>query len=222
MYADGFFETRRRSPVGLATVTVLHAAALGAVVLFGTTSFIREKESRLTVVPITERPPPPVEPPPPERRPEETPRHRSTIDQPQRITPVPTDNRPVAGESDPPDRAPVGPQPVEQRPPPPPPDPLQAVRRAAQVDPRYAGDLQPPYPRGEEEAQRAGQVRVRITIGTDGRVTAIQRLSATSDAFWQATERHARRRWRFRPATEDGRPVVSTMAFTVTFRIPDA
>jgi len=100
------------------------------------------------------------------------------------------------------------------------PDP---VRHAAEVDPRYRDALQPPYPREMEAAQREGSVRVRITIGTDGRVTAIEQLGGgANESFWRATERQARSRWRFRPATVDGRPIVSTMVFTVTFRLPEA
>jgi len=52
-------------------------------------------------------------------------------------------------------------------------------------------------------------------------VTAVQRLSATSDAFWRVTERQALSRWRFRPATVDGRPVETSREMTVTFRIED-
>ena len=73
-----------------------------------------------------------------------------------------------------------------------------------------------------ERLQQDGRVRVRITIGADGRVTAIEQLSATHEAFWRATQRQAMSRWRFRPATVDGRPIASTMVMTVTFRIPDA
>ena len=56
----------------------------------------------------------------------------------------------------------------------------------------------------------------------NGRVTAVERLSATSDAFWRATQRQALSRWRFRPATLDGRPVEGIKVMTVTFRIQDA
>jgi protein TonB len=60
---------------------------------------------------------------------------------------------------------------------------------------------------------------VRVTIGADGRVKAVQMVSATSDAFWRATQQHALARWRFRPATLDGRPVESTKLMNVYFRI---
>ena len=92
----------------------------------------------------------------------------------------------------------------------------------AQLDSRYAGDLQPPYPAPELRAQRGGIVRIRLTIAPNGRVTAVQRLAATSDAFWRATERQALGRWRFRPATIDGRPVQGVKEMTVRFRIEDA
>ena len=98
----------------------------------------------------------------------------------------------------------------------------EPVRHGAEVDPRFRDALQPPYPPDRERLQQDGRVRVRITIGADGRVTAIEQLSATHEAFWRATQRQAMNRWRFRPATVDGRPVASTMVMTVTFRIPDA
>jgi protein TonB len=96
---------------------------------------------------------------------------------------------------------------------------LPPVRLEALFDPRFAADQQPPYPTSEERAQREGRVRLRVTIGADGRVKAVQRLDATSDAFWRSTERHALSRWRFRPATDDGRPVESTKVLTITFQI---
>jgi protein TonB len=62
---------------------------------------------------------------------------------------------------------------------------------------------------------------VRITIGTDGRVKAADKVSATSEAFYSATERHALRSWRFRPATVDGKPIESATVLTVHFRLND-
>jgi protein TonB len=62
-------------------------------------------------------------------------------------------------------------------------------------------------------------VRVRVTIGVDGRVRAVEQVSATSAAFYRATERQALRHWRFRPATLDGRPVESRLVLEVIFRL---
>ncbi len=99
--------------------------------------------------------------------------------------------------------------------------PAQPVRVDARVDPRFASALQPQYPLIEHRAQRSGTVVIRVTIGPDGRVRAAERVSATSDLFWAAAERQALTRWRFRPATLDGRPVESSKVMTVHFRIED-
>ena len=128
--------------------------------------------------------------------------------------------------SPPPPPAPPAPRPPPPRPPlppsPPPPSPPPApVRREVQVDPRYAGALQPPYPSDQLRAQRGGRVRVRVTVAPDGRVTAVQRLEETNESFGRATERQALSRWRFRPATLDGQAVQGSVVMTVHFRIED-
>jgi len=220
MYANGFLEEKRRSPVSFGAVVGLHAAALGAVIMFGTTTFQREVPHVIDTIPIpAPTPPPPPNPPPPDSRQDQA-RQESRIDTPPVAPLVPT-GPVVTGDPLPP-RPPADPGPTrlaELTVRPVVPDP---VRIAAQVDPRYRDALQPPYPRDMETAQREGSVRVRITIGPDGRVTAIEQLSATNDSFWRITQRQAMNRWRFRPATVDGRAIVSTMVFTVTFRLPEA
>jgi periplasmic protein TonB len=224
MYANGFFEQQRRSPASLAVTIALHGAGIAALVLFGTTQITPQTETRTTVfnVPMPAPPPPPPPPPTPQPRVErQQPQERTYIDVPRTdIPPVVDAPRVQTGPADPPRGDPPGPRNVviaEASPRLPPP-----VRRAAEVDPRYADAMQPPYPASEERAERVGSVRVRITIDTNGRVAAIEQISATSAAFWRVTEQQARNRWRFRPATVDGRPVQSTMVFTVTFRLPDA
>jgi protein TonB len=192
----------------------MHAAALGALAVMKGPEIVKTVTRTITYD-VAIPPDPAVEPPPPrERRPRQ---ERSVLDS--TPTPVQRPTRgPVVIDVAPP------PQPFdlaggETIPPPriaPPPPP---VRTEPEFDPRYAGDLQPPYPPAEERAQREGSVRVRLTIGADGRVRAVQRLAASSEAFWIATERHAKSRWRFRPATLDGRPVESSKVMTVFFRI---
>jgi protein TonB len=97
-------------------------------------------------------------------------------------------------------------------------EPKPPVRVEARL---RSGDLQPPYPASEEKLEREGKVTIRVTIGTDGRVKAAERVSAASEAFYAATERHALRSWRFSPAMVDGRPVESTKVLTVSFRLDD-
>src|SRR3546814_1786436 len=87
----------------------------------------------------------------------------------------------------------------------PPPPPLPPLI-AAQADPRYAAALQPAYPSAERRANREGNVVIKVLIGTDGRVKRVERVSATSDAFFEATRRQALGHWRFKPATRGGVP----------------
>ena len=47
----------------------------------------------------------------------------------------------------------------------------------------------------------------------------VEKIRATSDAFFRATERQALRHWRFKPATVDGRPVESRTTMTVHFQL---
>jgi protein TonB len=224
MYANGFFEQQqqRRSPASLAIVVALHAAGLGAVILAGSTQFIQEERGRLIVrnIPIPPDPQPiipdePVDTPRPERR--------DTVVTQTRPEGPANDNTATTGYSEPTQpTGPIGERNVEpardppQDPPPPP------VRREAQLDPRYSRDLQPPYPAPELRAERNGTVQIRLTIAPSGRVTAVERLSATSEHFWRATQQQALSRWRFRPATVDGRPVQGVKVMTVNFRIQDA
>jgi protein TonB len=85
------------------------------------------------------------------------------------------------------------------------------------VDPRYARDFQPEYPGAEIRTGREGMVAVRVLIGADGRVKAIEQVNATSAAFFEATRRQALAHWRFKPATRGGVPQESWKTMTVRF-----
>ncbi|AUW59991.1 energy transducer TonB [Sphingobium sp. SCG-1] len=93
------------------------------------------------------------------------------------------------------------------------------VLTAVAIDPRYMRDFQPDYPPAMQRAQEEGKVTVRVNIGADGRVTAIEKLFATSDAFWEAARKQALAKWRFRAATRDGAPVESEKVMTVHFTL---
>lgn len=220
MTEAGFFQQKRSSPTGFALVVMLHVGVLGAVMLAKGPAFIRpfHPPTKITFI----EPPRDPDPIPPAPQPENPrPRQETVIDTfrpivPRESTDIVVDTRPV--DPQPPFNGTgtdTGTRPAD--PPVPPP-----VRRAAEIDPRFAAALQPPYPPAELRAERSGVVRLRVTIGTDGRVIRVERLSATSDAFWAVAERQALNRWRFRPATLDGRPVESTKDMTLRFRIEDA
>jgi protein TonB len=87
----------------------------------------------------------------------------------------------------------------------------------ANVDPRYANYLQPPYPAEESRAGNAGRVTLRVLVGIDGRVKDVEKVSAASDSFWDATRRQALSKWRFKPATRDGVPYEAWKTMNVSF-----
>ncbi|WP_375394350.1 energy transducer TonB [uncultured Sphingomonas sp.] len=86
-----------------------------------------------------------------------------------------------------------------------------------QLDPRYVRDLQPDYPPEETRASRQGRVIVRVLVGVDGRVRQVEKTSATSDAFWRATQRQALSHWRFTPATRSGVPEEAWRTMAISF-----
>lgn len=105
--------------------------------------------------------------------------------------------------------------------PPPLDPPHEPVLAEARIDPRALAAFQPDYPGTMVRQGVEGSVTVRVTISPEGRVTAIERLSATDEAFWIATQRHALRKWRFRPATRDGVAIGGSKVMTVHFRLAD-
>jgi periplasmic protein TonB len=89
----------------------------------------------------------------------------------------------------------------------------------ASYDQRYAGVLQPPYPAPELRLSREGDVVLRIRIGIDGRVAQVERVSATSDAFYEAARKQALGKWRFKPATRGGVPQESWKTMKLHFQL---
>jgi len=221
MQQSGYLhQPKRRSPTGLALVVLAHVGVLGALALIKGPQLVRP-DGPIIVDSIPVPPEPPPEPQPKQREPDQRPSTTWTVPEPP-FTP-PQTKGPEAPSNPLPPLPPIFDQPgggIVTRPPVDPPAP-PPVRREAEYDSRHANALQPPYPPSEERAQRGGTVRVRVTIGTNGRVLAVARLMATSEAFWAATQRHALNRWRFRPATVDGRPVESTKTLNVRFNIED-
>ncbi|UZK68579.1 TonB family protein [Sphingomonas sp. S1-29] len=98
-------------------------------------------------------------------------------------------------------------------------EPTPPALVGASIDPRFAGAFQPDYPAAERRAEREGRVVVRVLIGIDGRVQAVEQVSAVSPGLFEATRRHALARWRFKPATRGGVPVESWKTMTLRFEL---
>jgi len=93
------------------------------------------------------------------------------------------------------------------------------IRIGAKLDPRYASALQPDYPPALARNDIEGTATVRVLIGPDGRVKQVEKVRATDDGFFEATRRQALAKWRFKPATEDGKPVEAWREMTVRFEL---
>lgn len=93
------------------------------------------------------------------------------------------------------------------------------VLTGAEIDPLYAAGFQPDYPGSELRQGTEGIVKVRVLIGVDGRIKAVEPLASPTPGLFDATRRHALGKWRFRPATRDGVPVESWKVMTVRFEI---
>ena len=218
MNQASIYQPKTASPVSFGMVVLLHGAAIAALVFAkmempAPPGFI-ETEVELIEVP---------KPPEPEPLP---PQPKSKLPEPvvTKIDPVvpPPPRSPVDDvQSTQTDRTFVdtGPtreaEPAREAEPPAQPPPMP-VRKAAKL---LSGDLEPPYPSSERIAGNEGSVTVRLAIGANGRVVRAEKVRATSDAFFKATQSYALRNWRFKPATVDGRPVESSTVMTVHFEL---
>lgn len=115
------------------------------------------------------------------------------------------------------------PQLIEPAPLPPP-----AAPSAPRVqDPALAGHSSPvplssPAPRYPPQAWRrreSGTVRVRVDVGPDGVPTSTSLVQSSNSRLLDKAALDAVRRWRFRPATVDGRPTVGTVVVPIEFNL---
>jgi protein TonB len=219
MYAEHRYAPRQSRAISFGGAFLINGAVLGGMLFYLAPNVISAGPADpIKIINIRN----PVEPPPIDLPKPKTDPREAQMPQPHAPRPVIetdstnlTKTTPVVTPSLPPlPPLPAGPTFVPETAPPPVP-PLMA---AAQ-DPRFARDFQPAYPASELRAQRDGAVRIRVLIGVDGRVKAAESLSATSEAFFEATRRQALSKWRFKPATRGGVPQESWMAMNVRFEI---
>jgi protein TonB len=67
-----------------------------------------------------------------------------------------------------------------------------------------------------------GEVRVRITVDTEGRVADAQVLSASPVEVFDEAAINAVRKWRFEPVVKNGRRIEASIATTIRFQPEDA
>lgn len=189
-------------------------ALLTVVALTPMISVITEKPGPTTVISIPIEkplPPPPAPDPAPQQKQQQTP-----------LTTTPTELPPIAQTPIfvpeqiyvPPAGTGTGPSiPYD---PPVPPMPKLVL---AQLDQRYLANFQPDYPAREQREGIEGVARVRVLIGSDGKVKQVELVSTDSPGFFDATKRRALAKWRFKPATRGGVAEESWKVMTVRFEI---
>jgi periplasmic protein TonB len=217
MTAEGFLNQKQRHPVAMTVAIGINMAAVTALML-----------AKTGVLP----PPPdvirarhiPLPKPTPEevKRPEQKkqPATKAIPYRPERQVETETDqpDTGMSGTGTFPPTGDSGGGTVQETKPEPKPEPLPVLTEAAPL-PSAAREFQPPYPPQLLRLNVEGKAVVRVLIGTDGRVKQVAIIAADDPLFADATERQAKRRWRFKPATRDGQPVETWKQMTVRFEI---
>ena len=217
MYADRRYRSSGIDPRSLTIAVAINGAVVATLMMAQPVLNVLTPKPPLHIIDVTLQPPPPELPPPP--RPAE---HRQAPSQAVHA-PIPVVELP--SPADPLPTTPIvlpEPLPSASGPavlPAPSPSPT-LVTTTPEIDPAYRGDLQPAYPAAELRAEREGVVVVRVLVGVDGRVRQVEPVSATSDAFFRATQEQALRRWRFRAATRGSVPVEAWRQMRIHFVIP--
>ena len=80
-------------------------------------------------------------------------------------------------------------------------------------------DLKPPYPVSKIASEEEAIFRLRITIDERGRVIAVEPLDRVDPAFLESARRHLLSHWRYKPASEGGRPVISSTVIRLRFQL---
>jgi protein TonB len=209
----------RHHPVAALFAVGLPAALVVAVALSPMIVQTPPESERQIWDPITlEKPKPPE--PQPDAKPQEQPTKTVIAATDSPLPPLSQD--PPVGRTDEPYVPPAGsgtgtvmPQIID-----PPVQPPKLV--LAQLDQRYAGLFQPDYPARAQREGIEGVAVVRVLIGIDGRVKAVELVSTDDPAFFEATKRRALTKWRFKAATRGGVPEESWKEMRVRFEIKNA
>ena len=101
----------------------------------------------------------------------------------------------------------------------PPPVPTPApVRIGAQLL-TPSSELRPPYPPSKLAAEEEASLRLSLSIDERGRVVAVEPVGRADPVFLAAARRYMLAHWRYKPASEGGRAVVSTIVITLKFQL---
>ncbi len=211
---------RKFSPTSFALAVALPGTALAALMLAAPDLITIAKSDPTTVTLINDPPPPPPNPEQVDQP--DTPAPPQQVTQIKPLVPVPMP--PIEFTAFPPvDPGPINTTinddvvsgggaiaPV-----------IEIVRKEATLLTR-AEDQRPPYPERRRRLGDEATLKLKLTIGANGRVSAVEPVGTMDSEFLRAAERHIKRVWRYAPATEDGRKVQSVKTITLRFELTDA
>ena len=80
-------------------------------------------------------------------------------------------------------------------------------------------ELKPPYPESKILSEEEATLQLRLAINDAGRVTAVDAIGPADRVFLEAARRYLIAHWRYRPATEDGHPMSSSVVISLSFRL---
>lgn len=205
---------RHSSPNAMLLVIAVHVAVIAAVmsVKMDLPQRIRELPIRIQLIPQ----PTPPKPNPIDQRVQPTPRG-PTIDPPQPRVPTPPtgeqtlDSKPVATDFGALIGAAANPGPTVV----PTPAPVRVEARLLTPE----RELKPPYPLSKLLNEEEAVLRLRLTIDERGHVVAVDPVEPADAVFVNAARRHLIMHWRYRPATEDGRAILSRLVISLRFQL---
>jgi protein TonB len=209
---------RRSAPPAMLLIIAAHVAAIAAVMAAKMEVTIRPPDPPIIIkpIPIPEPPPPNVDQKAPPKQ--DDPR----ISRIPPIVPLPPTDQPQVN-TDPIPQPPViidapgtgtgDGSAINPR--------VEPVRTGPRfVTPDWA--LKPPYPDAKLRLEEEASLRLRLTIDSNGRVVGVEPVGKVDPVFFEAARRHLLAKWRYKPATEDGRAIASTTVITLRFQLDDA
>jgi protein TonB len=205
---------RRSAPNAMLAIVAIHVAGVAALMSakIDLPTRIVDKPIDIDWIEPVKPPPEPVEPTQPQPR-------QSTLTRTPQQVPLPTPGPIVI---DPTPRLPdfaeiIGPRldPVRRVDPIPTPAPVKAGPRLTTP----STELRPPYPAAKLASGEEAVLRLNLTIDERGRVIAVEPVGRADGVFLEAARRHLLAHWRYKPATEDGRAVRSSISVTLRFRL---
>jgi protein TonB len=100
--------------------------------------------------------------------------------------------------------------------------PLPIPNVPVSTTPRFLtppSEVKPPYPEAKLLAGEEAALTLRLTIDENGRVVAVEPVGHADPVFLAAARKHLMGHWRYKPATEDGRAVTSTIVINLRFEL---